>query len=45
LKAAEHEIVSLSGSEDSIGGEIRDIIRRLNEGGLGKKILLRFEDK
>jgi len=44
LKAAEHDIVFLSGSEDVIGKKVRGVVTKLSEGGLGKKILLKFED-
>ncbi|KIJ38691.1 hypothetical protein M422DRAFT_258562 [Sphaerobolus stellatus SS14] len=43
LKAAEHEIVSLAGSEDNIGQKVASVIKKLNEGGVGKKMLLKFE--
>ncbi|KIJ24657.1 hypothetical protein M422DRAFT_785817 [Sphaerobolus stellatus SS14] len=43
LKAAEHEIVSLAGFEDNIGQKVASVIKKLNEGGVGKKMLLKFE--
>jgi hypothetical protein len=37
------EIVSLEGSEEEIGNKVRGIIKKVGEGGLGKKVLLKFE--
>lgn len=40
----ENDIVSLSGSDDDIGAQVREAITRLAAGGVGKKLLLRFQD-
>jgi len=46
LKAPEHEIVKIGAQEpDGIAEEkIRDVFRKISEGGVGKKMLLKFED-
>jgi len=44
LREAEHEIVSLTGSDDHIGETVRGAIAKLAAGGIGKKLLLKFED-
>lgn len=44
LREPENDIVSLSGSDDDIGAQVREAITRLAAGGVGKKLLLRFQD-
>jgi hypothetical protein len=41
LKEPEHEIVELSGNDDEVGSTIREVMKR-NEGGKGRKVLLKF---
>jgi hypothetical protein len=44
LREPEHEIVSLTGSDENVGEQVREAVTRLASGRVGKKILLRFQD-
>ncbi|GJJ07876.1 hypothetical protein Clacol_002082 [Clathrus columnatus] len=44
LKAPEAEIIPLNGSPTEIENKVRNTMKRLAEGGVGKKLLLQFTD-